>query len=168
MDNSIIIDSYYESRKTFNYYTKVNEILGNIKFKTIIDIGSRKSPILEKIPSDIEKAALDVIPIKSGSDDIKQHTGDFYTWTPDKIYDVVLCLQVLEHLDNPKLFTRKLFETGKKVIISVPYKWKKGFCKYHVQDPVDEDKIYSWTQKTPTSSYIIEDRGVKRLICTYF
>jgi hypothetical protein len=162
------IDSYYETRKTFNYYKKINDILGTIKFNTIIDIGSRKSPILEKISPEIEKTALDVIPIQNGSDHIRQLTTDFYTWTPDKRYDVVICLQVLEHLDNPKLFTQKLFETGKKVIISVPYKWKKGFCKYHVQDPVDEKKIFSWTQKQPTSSYIIEDRGVERLICCYF
>jgi hypothetical protein len=163
------IDSYYETRKTFNYYKKINDILTTIRFNTIIDIGSRKSPILEKITSlEIEKTALDVIPIQNGSDDIRRLTADFYTWIPDKRYDVVLCLQVLEHLDNPKLFTQKLFETGKKVIISVPYKWKKGFCKYHVQDPVDEDKLYAWTQKKTTSSYIIEDKGVERLICTYF
>ena len=87
-----------------------------------------------------------------------------------KKYDVVVCLQVLEHIDHDivKKFTQKLFQVGKTVIISVPYKWELGKCKYHVHDPVDESKLYSWTKRYPKKTWIItEKNGVKRLIALY-
>ena len=94
-------------------------------------------------------------------------TADFYKWTPSKAYDVVLCLQVLEHLSRPATFAKKLFHTGKHVIISVPYKWPKGTCKYHVQDPIDEAKIRGWTGRDPDEEYIIRDGGRERIVCVY-
>ena len=95
-------------------------------------------------------------------------TADFYEWNPDRKYDVVLCLQVLEHLDKPKEFVEKLFRTASTTILSVPYKWPKGSCKYHVQDPIDEQKILSWTGREPDEKHIITDNGKRRIICVYW
>ena len=94
-------------------------------------------------------------------------TADFYTWTPDRQYDVALCLQVLEHLDRPKEFVEKLFQIAAITIISVPYKWPKGSCKYHVQDPIDQDKIHTWAGRDPDEMHIVKDNGKKRIICLY-
>jgi len=66
-------------------------------------------------------------------------------------------MQVLEHLNDPAIFAKKLFKTGSTVIISVPYKWKKGLEKGHAQDPVDENMVYSWTKMRPTYSVIVEE-----------
>lgn len=161
------VNAYYLERKNFNYYKKVLEIVKSLTFKSIIDVGANRSPILENIDNSIDKVLIDLndIPIIDGIRNIK---GDFYTWNPDKQYDVVLCLQVLEHLENPKLFANKLFQIANDtVIISVPYKWKKGFCKYHVQDPVDLQKLKSWTNKDPTYHFIVRDNMIDRLICVY-
>jgi hypothetical protein len=159
--------SYWQDRKTYKYYQKVIEIISKYtECDSIIDIGGRDTEILKDLPMK-EKVCLDInkLPENEGVRTIK---CDFYKWTPDKKYDIVTCLQVLEHLDDPKSFAKKLLELGNKVvIISVPYKWPKGFCKHHVQDPVDEDKILSWTEKTCDESYIIEDDSVKRIICVY-
>ena len=84
-------------------------------------------------------------------------------------YDVVTCLQVLEHIDDDTVynFAQKLFTLGNIVIISVPYMWKKGICKYHKQDPVDETKLYGWTKKIPIYSIIIKDNHFNRIINVY-
>jgi len=161
------IEKYYEERKEYNYYKKVNEILSKLQFTSIIDIGGRKSPILEKINNNIYKSLLDISKINNDDKNINYITADFYKWVPDKKYDVVLCLQVLEHLEKPTEFAQKLFDTGNKVIISLPYKWAKGFCVHHIQDPVDEKLIKQWTNRNPLETYIIEDNGVKRIICVY-
>lgn len=159
--------SYWQDRKTFKYYKKVIEIINRYNdCISIIDIGGRDTEILRDL-SMKEKVCLDInkLPENEGIRTIK---CDFYTWTPDKKYDIVTCLQVLEHLEDPKPFAKKLLELGNKVvIISVPYKWPKGFCKYHVQDPVDENKILTWTEKTYDEAYVIEDASVKRIICVY-
>lgn len=161
------VNKYYEERKEYIYYKKVNDILSKLQFNSIIDVGGRKSPILEKLGNSIYKSLLDISKIDGGNGNINHITANFYKWVPDRKYDVVLCLQVLEHLDKPAEFAQKLFNTGKKVIISLPYKWPKGFCIYHVQDPVDEKLIKEWTNREPIESYIVEDNGVKRIICVY-
>lgn len=160
------INQYYNERKDMKYYKKIQEILKSLDYQSILDVGARKSPIFEHLDVSIEKTLLDIqkIPDQSGCQVIQ---ADFYTWNPNKEYDIVLCLQVLEHLENPVDFCKKLFCTAKQmVILSVPYKWKKGVCKYHIQDPVDEEKLFSWTKRNPSESFIIQD-GKERLICCY-
>jgi hypothetical protein len=160
------VNTYYKKRKEFHYYKQVKSMLSKHTFSSIIDVGSRKSPVMEKIEGNVYKAMLDIKPIEP-IPGIHMITADFYTWTPDRKYDVALCLQVLEHLDKPKEFVKKLFETAPYVLISVPYKWPKGSCKYHLQDPIDEKKIFSWTEKTPIEKHIITDNGKRRMICLY-
>jgi hypothetical protein len=161
------MESYWKSRKECNYYKKVLQLIQNYNnYESIIDVGSANTELLKDLPFK-DKVCLDFnkLPELEG---IKTVKCDFYKWIPDKKYDIVVSLQVLEHLDDPELFTKKLFELSNKIlIISTPYKWPKGFCKYHVQDPVDEDKIFSWTGRVPNESYIIEDASVKRIICVY-
>jgi hypothetical protein len=161
------MESYWKSRKECNYYKKVLEIIRKFNnCESIIDIGCANTEILKDL-SIKEKTCLDInkLPENEGIRTIK---CDFYKWVPDKKYDIVMCLQVLEHLDDPDTFARKLLDLGNKlVIISLPYKWPKGFCKYHVQDPVDEGKILSWIGRQYDESYIIEDSSVRRIICVY-
>jgi len=158
--------TYYNTRKAYHYYKKVKEILNGIHFTSIIDIGSRKSPVMEHLGSSIHKTMLDIKPMPP-MPGVELITADFYKWTPSKTYDVILCLQVLEHLSRPATFAKKLFQTGKHVIISVPYKWPKGSCKYHVQDPINEAKIHGWTGRDPDYEYIIRDDARERIVCVY-
>ena len=158
---------YFESRKDLKYYKKIQEILRELSFSSIIDIGSRKSPVFETLNKDIYAISLDKDLVYEDKDNFI--CADFNTWIPNRKYDVVLCLQVLEHLDDPFKFTQKLFDTGNIIIISVPYKWKKGLCKEHVQDPVDETLIKQWTMRMPSQQFIIkENNNVERIICCYF
>ncbi len=87
-------------------------------------------------------------------------------YRPETYFDLVLCLQVLEHLDNPDAFAQKLLNAGRTVIISVPYRWPQGYCKTHKQDPVDEAKLERWTQRKPVETQIVTN-GKERLIAVY-
>ena len=80
--------------------------------------------------------------------------ADFIEWVPDQQYDIVLCLQVLEHIKDANLFAKKLLDCGSIVIISVPYKWDEGKTKNHIHDPVDRAKLYDGFGREPNFEYI--------------
>lgn len=160
------VNKYYESRKDFNYYKKILEIIQKLEFDSILDVGASRSPVLEKLEKNVEKVLLDKNHIPQ-LDGIRNIQDDFYTWAPDKQYDVVLCLQVLEHLEDPTTFAQKLFTIAKKtLIISVPYRWQKGTCKSHIQDPVTLEKLNSWMNRKACHAFIVKDY-LNRLICVY-
>jgi trans-aconitate methyltransferase len=167
MGEAAIADAYYESRKSMNYYRMVLALIQSLNYRTVVDVGSRRSPVLEQLPASKERVTLDRLAVRSPPG-IRHIVADFTTWVPDKRYDLVLCLQVLEHLDEPAAFLQKLFATGEDVIVSVPYRWKKGACKYHLQDPVTLSKVVGWAGgRKPGGYWIVEDNGLKRLICLF-
>ncbi len=150
-----------------NYYKVVLTIVRALPYRSILDVGARRSPVLETLPLSKERVTLDKIAVHSPAG-IRHVVADFLAWVPDKAYDLVLCLQVLEHLDAPAPFLQKLFATGHNVIVSVPYRWKKGLCKYHVQDPVTLSKLVGWAAgRKPVAHWIVEDNGRERLICLF-
>jgi hypothetical protein len=111
--------------------------------RSVIDVGSMNSPFILRFDWIPEKASLDLY--KQGRlRRVKNIRADFLTWQPDRMYDLVLCLQVLEHLDKPAPFARKLLACGRRVIVTVPYRWPPGHEPSHVQDPVDEAKLAAW------------------------
>ena len=162
---------YIEKRKDYNYYKKCNELIERLamdnKAKSIIDIGGYNGFFVKNTPIE-KKTCLDIRDIKPLKN-INFINEDFLTWKVKEKYDVAICMQVLEHLDNTTIqnFTDKLFTLSNHVIISVPYKWRKGWCKYHKQDPVDHSKLKKWTKKRPNESFIIKDDGAERLIAYY-
>ena len=84
-------------------------------------------------------------------------------------YDIVTCLQVLEHVRPAEEFAQKLLAVGNTVIVSVPYKWPFGKTASHVQDPVDEEKLFSWFGREPNFQYMCTEltAPVQRLVQVY-
>ena len=68
---------------------------------------------------------------------------DWLEYPCEKRADVIVCLQVLEHLPVEKVaaFAGKIVSSGRIAIISVPYVWEKGQCVHHLQGPAPK-KIY--------------------------
>jgi hypothetical protein len=89
---------------------------------------------------------------------------DFLQYMPSQVFDLVLCLQVLEHVPLAEAFARKLLDTGRTVIISVPFRWPAGVCKPHVHDPVDREKLLGWTGRASITDVVVRDRRRDRLI----
>ena len=164
------IEEYTEQRKEYKYYKLVKKIIKifSNKDKTILDVGSFGMDLMSEFTFK-ERVSVSL----SGAinnDKVKGYNMDFFDFEPEKKFDIVTCLQVIEHVEDAKAFTQKLLKTGKIVVISLPYKWEKGLCSSHVQDPVDENKIFSWTNQKPLFSFYIkesDDIKGKRIICIY-
>ena len=85
-------------------------------------------------------------------------------------FDLVLCSEVVEHIDAPREFVRKLLAVGSIVVLSVPYKWAgcdNTRC-HHKQNHITRDKIAAWAGRRPLAYDIVQEAsGEKRIICIY-
>jgi len=159
--------TYSERRRDYNYYQEVLRLAekyssGGVR---VIDVGGGEMPVVEDMHWMKQKAVLDILyqPPRPG---VEVHVGDLFGFEPAELFDLVLCLQVLEHLHDPARFAERLFAMGSVVIISVPYRWPVDFEPNHVQDPIDEAKLALWTGREPVESVIISDEA-ERLIAVY-
>lgn len=159
---------YWEVRKNYRYFTDVVRLAKAHApdAKSVLDVGPRDTPFVRELAWIPEKTALDLEfqPTIEGATNLQ---GDFLQYRPEKPFDLVLCLQVLEHLDDPTTFARKLLATGRTVIISVPYRWPLGMCKWHPQDPIDEEMLLGWTGRPFLEKSIVKDEGSERIIAVF-
>jgi SAM-dependent methyltransferase len=144
------INDYWHRRKNSVYLHYVDYITCALArtCKTILDVGSRHCQYLDWFPWFKERVFLDLDDPYVGPG-VKSITADFLVWEPDHRFDVVLCLQVLEHVPKVEEFASKLLKVGRHVIVSVPYKWAPGSVTSHVHDPIDRDKFESWFPQKP-------------------
>ena len=158
---------YWKKRRHLAYYGKVLSLAKAYCHDggQVLDVGAADTEIVAEMDWVTRRVALDRYPIARLAP-LESLTIDFMQYAPPRRFDLVLCLQVLEHVQAPSPFAQRLFETGNIVIISVPYKWPRGFCRHHLQDPIDETKLYDWTQRDPVETVIVAD-GLERLIAVY-
>ncbi len=157
---------YINCRRNFVYYKLLRKILKIVSNKdfSILDIGSFKVDLIsdlnfkERVSVSLEE------PINNKF--VKGYTMDFMDFKSDTKFDVVTAFQVIEHVINAKEFTQKIFNSGNIIIISLPYKWASYTTSQHVHDPIDEEKLYSWTGKKPVFTYYCYDE-LPRFICVY-
>ena len=162
--------AYWDRRKEYLYYQVVRALAHGLSqdAKSIVDIGSAACPYLDWFPHVPERVSLDlhrpyeapgIIPV----------TADFLSWEPGRRFDLVTCLQVLEHIPDATAFAQKLLLTGDIVVVSVPYRWKPGRARTHVQDPVDEKKMRAWFGRDPNFEYVCREvtLNADRLIQVY-
>lgn len=136
--------------------------------KSVIDIGSNRTPILEWHRETTTRLVSLDLRRPYVAPGIESLTCDLFQYRADEVFDLVTCFQVLEHVPDPAAFARKLKELGRVIIVSVPYKWKKGKCKSHLHDPVDEAKMQDWFEREPDFCYIASELNkVTRLIQVY-
>jgi SAM-dependent methyltransferase len=162
-------DGYWEGRKNFRYYQEVIRMARTYaaRANSVLDVGPHQTPFVAQLNWIKKKTAIDLeqMPRIRGVDCIQ---GDFLQFESTEPFDLVLCMQVLEHLDDPARFANKLLQTGRTLIISVPYCWPEGFCEWHVQDPVDEAKVRKWIGRDWLEHSISEDAdGLRRLVAVY-
>lgn len=163
-------DKYWMDRKDSVYLHVAQQIC--LKFgshaDSVIDIGSNATPTLEwhrAYASRLVSVDLRKPYAGAGVESLKLN---FFTFEPNARFDLATCFQVLEHVDDPRRFAHKILDVSSTAIVSVPYKWPRGKCKYHVQDTVDEDKMLRWFGKAPVFRYIAKElNGVRRLIHVY-
>ena len=80
--------------------------------------------------------------------------ADFATWdrssdniTTPSLYDLIVCSQVVEHVDKPRQFVQKILSMTKHVaIISVPYNWRPCKNCHHKTHYITSEKMKSWSK----------------------
>jgi hypothetical protein len=160
--------AYWEARRGFRYYQEAvrlarEHVPGG---GAVIDVGAHETEVLERLDWFERRVALDVNPVPRRAR-VETVIADFTWFEPRGRFDLALCLQVLEHLEHPGPFARKLLRTGRTAIISVPYRWPGWMTDEHVHDPVDESKLEAWTGREPTEVALVNDLGMERLLAVY-
>lgn len=113
-----------------NFYQTLIEIIKPLKAKTILDVGCGEGFSLNKLHENnigeklegIDYSKEAVLLGKKLFPRLLLKTGSIYDLPyKNNYFDLVLCTEVLEHLDNPKRALRKILRVSKKyAIISVP------------------------------------------------
>ncbi|MEK6893424.1 MAG: class I SAM-dependent methyltransferase [Nanoarchaeota archaeon] len=94
------------------------KILNKLPSGTILDVGCMDDYMLKKIPKRFEYIGFDEEPSCKNDKIIKGRVEDYIG---NKKFDIVICTEVLEHLDNPVEAIKKLKSWSKRfIIISVP------------------------------------------------
>ncbi len=165
--------NYWTKRSNMMYYQYVDFLVRALAAdaRSLIDVGAADAQYIENFAWIPKRNTLDKRKPYS-SENVAGIEMDFFDFEPEEKYDFATCLQVLEHVPDAKSFARKLFEIADRVLISVPYKWEKDSNRWHVHDPVDLDKLLSWTGRQPSYSIVVEEplsrsRKRNRLICYY-
>jgi len=71
-------------------------------------------------------------------------------------FDVVMCSQVVEHIDDPPAFVKKLLEVGDVLILSVPYRWAPcGKQCRHVWNYIDEHTVRRWAAPAVETEFAV-------------
>lgn len=159
---------YWNARKHFLYYKALFQYVSVVGYdaKSIIDVGSASTEYLKWMSWIPDRALLD-FKIPKKIDGIRAIETDFFRFAVKEKFDVALCCQVLEHVDRPNLFCENLKNICKRLIITVPYKWL-GSSPGHIQDPVDEEKLYSWMKIRPNHFQVIHEPFREGRLLAYY
>lgn len=147
------------------YYQAIRELVESFSpGASILDVGGYDTPVVtwgEFKRRYTVDAVLD--PKFPG---VVSAIDDFLGWKAPEKMAVVICAQVLEHLDNGTVerFARKLRATGRHTIITVPYCWSAGQEPSHVQDPIDIPKISRIMGGRPDRCRLVTDGKRRRIV----
>ena len=159
---------YWNTRRHMMYYKAVYQFVSVIgdKAESLIDIGSGGTDYVSWFDWIAQRHVLDHH-VPNPPSGITAINMDFFEYQPDSLFDVALCLQVLEHVEDPGAFCDKLKSITRRLLITVPYKWL-GNAEGHIHDPVDEEKLQSWMELKPNNSQVVyEPFREGRLIAYY-
>lgn len=163
--------SYYkETREHLFYMSYIRQLLSVISLgkKSILDVGSNGMDTLS-MTSCLHKVSIDINNpfIHEG---IKSIKADFLKYNFKEKFDIVTCLQVIEHIADRdiKQFCQKLLKLSSLLVVSVPYRWEKELCKEHLQDPINLSKLVTWFGDEPKFVDVITDNYMCRLVAIFF
>lgn len=158
MDKSLYRNAYWAGRQDLLYYQVVRQLIEGLgsEADSMLDVGSRGCPYLDWFPHIPVRVSVDIEQPFSG-EGITSVRADFLNWQPGRSFSIVTCLQVLEHVEQPDVFARKLVAVGRTVIVSVPHLWLPGSVDSHRHDPVTERKMRAWFGREPNFSYVCRE-----------
>lgn len=133
-------DHYFKAKEDL---PRVKSVLGFLQgvipagqCKTLLDVGSGRGaflfPLLRDFPT-LEVTSIDILPHRielldclhqGGITNLHPILGDICTWNaPDKSYDVVTMLEVMEHIPDTEAVVRNVIRLAHNyIVVSVPSK----------------------------------------------
>jgi hypothetical protein len=162
--------AYYKKRIKKEYITTViAKVNGYENCTSVMDVGGGPVGVLFQLPKYKTRILVDPCNLLFFGGDVKNLTyiqEDFLT-AHIQPCDVVLCLQVIEHIEDKKKFAEKLYQhTQKYLIVSIPYMWDVGD---RIHDGLNETHINEWFPVLPTQTVLcpIKVTTTRRLICEW-
>jgi hypothetical protein len=137
--------AYWAARSELLYYQYFRYIVRCIGHdaRSMADVGSGNCPYLEWFDWIPDRVSCDIrSPYRSAT--VRGVQGNILALDFPERFDLVSCLQVLEHVDEPAPFARRLLGMGRLVLVSVPHRWPRGATRSHVNDPVDLRRVERW------------------------
>ena len=168
--------SYWTGRENLNYYARARELADEYcpQGRTLLDVGGA---VLAgaKYLNRFERFHRTSVELSKGEGELPGVTvyrQNFLEWTPPQHrFDLVLCLQVLEHLKDETIpqFIEKLLGIGKVLIVSVPHVWPSTAEPGHLQDPINVEKFRGWWPDEPAILELVPEYGkkLKRIIAVF-
>lgn len=149
---------YWADRKDLIYYQYLYLLVRCVgaRATSLIDVGTGSSPYMEWFDWITQKVSIDVIePYRSRT--VRGIIGNIIETKLDRRYSLCTCLQVLEHVEDPVRFARRLLEISDLTLISVPHNWPSASTAGHRHDPVDLQKIVRWFGRRPNYSISVSE-----------
>lgn len=149
---------YFKGR--WGYFEEVIRMIEKIKPEKVLEIGAVGCRLVE---------GSKVLDIKNNYEGVKYDVDYLLDVTKDldqvkERFDLIICLQVLEHLGNSqqKVFSEMLAKTD-NLIISLPYLWadKRDMSHYGITD----ETIRRWTcDKVPKEEVVVGENKKRKII----
>jgi hypothetical protein len=147
---------YWARRKNdrLYYMTVLYAHLFSLRKHSIADIGCHCSPLVLMVPGFKRRFAVDPSPESrplwkdvDGAvyiNDMLENVDIPAVTGGQKVFDLIICNQVIEHLDDPASFAAMLLSKCNRLIISTTFETPAGLIRGHVQDPISLEKFESW------------------------
>ena len=133
------------------------KILNSLPAGSIIDIGCMDDYLLKKLDNKFDYTGYDENPLCNNERIIK---GKVENLPKNKKFDIVLCTEVLEHLDNPVKGIETLKHLSKKyILISIPNEPFFSLARFFVPAKEHLWTIYPWTLKKHLGTPILEKKA---------
>ncbi len=165
-------ESYLLNHRTVNreYYNWVIRKVFKLKPDSIVEVGG--GHILLSVLSSYfckEKLMVDIRSAKNCGGDLLKSFGidflqlDIMEYNLPAGYDMLICLQMLEHLENPAIAIRRMWDSAKTRIFSVPFGWEPS--PGHIHNHITEEQFTGWFPRKPDETAIVQEScGSKRII----
>ncbi|MEP7457169.1 methyltransferase domain-containing protein [Phyllobacterium sp. SB3] len=151
-----------------NFYTRRKE--------TVADVGCHCSPLVLMLPDFKRRFAFDPSPQAAKAwADVDGATFVNSILAPEMVrplinddkFDLVICNQVIEHLEEPEEFATTLCNVSRKLILSTTFETEKGVIEGHVQDPISLDKFEGWFPRKMQQCFISRGPTVHKILAVF-
>jgi len=169
------------TREHLRYYKELYTLIKEISYEnplieSLLDVGSGEPPFIRHIYWIGDKTVIapyfETYTSASNKSEIERWkewniTAIKSDFLVDKVQveaDLVLCSQVLEHVDEPQNFFEKLYTSARHfLVISVPYLWPPSPQARHVSNQIDEKRLLGWSSnRIPMKSLIVSEGVTKK------